>query len=393
MGINFRKLLNFAAYGLVYLLFYIPVIEKLLFKKRKDLIGFAFDYFAGNIKYLYEEMKNYTGIEVYFVTTIRQEVKELRASGVNAYYYLDIRENPRFLCTDVWVTSHGPNYIPFRGIRRVIPFYKGKRHSKWVDVWHGLSFKHADREKMLIDYDLGFVTSEFFQQYYSKEANLSGRLKIKGDSRTDPLVKKIWNKTEILQEMDVPLNRKNILYAPTWGHGKKKLFLPWGTNIQNVEYIEEFCKENNCSFLIRMHPLWNWGSLKEKKRMEERIKQSKYIFDSAVEKYPDVQRVLYIADVLITDWSSIANDFILLNRPIIFLDVELPVKEFVLEPEDRVGYVVKNRKEFFEKLQEALVRPNLFEEKRRTLIKKIYEQLDGNSSKRCAEEIIKLLKE
>jgi len=126
-------LLSFAAYVLIFLLFCIPGVEKLLFKKKKKLVGFAFDYFSGNIKYLYQEMKNYPEIEAYFVTTIKKEAEKLRLSGVNAYYYRDVKRIPLFLKTDVWVTSHGPNFIPFRGIRRIIPFYKGKRNSKWVE--------------------------------------------------------------------------------------------------------------------------------------------------------------------------------------------------------------------------------------------------------------------
>jgi CDP-ribitol ribitolphosphotransferase len=390
-GVSLEKVLSFATYFLAYLLFSIPGIGKMLSKKNKKIVGFAFDYFSGNIKYLYQEMKNYPEIEAYFVTTIKKEAEKLRLSGVNAYYYRDVKRIPLFLKTDVWVTSHGPNFIPFRGIRRIIPFYKGKRHSKWVDVWHGLGFKYADRDKMLIDYDLGFVTSKFFKQFYSRRADVSDKLKITGDARTDPLIKRTWSREEILKEIGIPINRKNIFYAPTWHHGKKRSFLPWGTIDENLEVIERFCQENNCNFFARMHPLWSWVIPEEKEKTQEKTDQSKYVFDLSVERYPDVQRVLYITDVLITDWSSIANDFILLSKPVIFLDIELPVEESVLTPEERVGYVITGKQEFFEKLSEAITKPNLFPQKRKKIIKKLYKYVDGNSSKRCAQEILKLL--
>lgn len=392
MRISPRKALDFAVYFLAYIIFSVPYVEKMFFKKRKKVVGFAFDYFTGNIKYLYQEMKNYPSIEVYFVTTIKKESQKLKSSGVNACYYRDLKKIPLFLTTDVWVTSHGPNYIPFRGLRRVIPFYTGKRSGKWVCVWHGLAFVHTERERILKDYDLGFVTSEFFKKYYSKESGISDKLKITGYPRTDPLLNESWVRDRILKDVGVPLNKKNILYAPTWGHEKRRSFFPWEENIGRfIGVTESFCEKNRCNFLIRMHPNWYRQNMEQKRELEDRIRQSKNIFHLPIERCRDVQPILYISDVLITDWSSIANDFILLDRPIVFLDVELPVERFVLKPRDRVGYIVQKKKEFFEKLQEALNQPKLFEQKRRVIIKKLYKHLDGNSSKRCAQEILKLL--
>lgn len=392
MRISPRKALDFAVYFLAYIIFSVPYVEKMFFKKRKKVVGFAFDYFTGNIKYLYQEMKNYPSIEVYFVTTIKKESQKLKSSGVNACYYRDLKKIPLFLTTDVWVTSHGPNYIPFRGLRRVIPFYTGKRSGKWVCVWHGLAFVHTERERILKDYDLGFVTSEFFKKYYSKESGISDKLEITGYPRTDPLLNESWVRDRILKDVGVPLNKKNILYAPTWGHEKRRSFFPWEENIGRfIGVTESFCEKNRCNFLIRMHPNWYRQNMEQKRELEDRIRQSKNIFHLPIERCRDVQPILYISDVLITDWSSIANDFILLDRPLVFLDVELPVERFVLKPRDRVGYIVQKKKEFFEKIQEALNQPKLFEQKRRVIIKKLYKHLDGNSSKRCAQEILKLI--
>lgn len=393
--ISIRKALSFAVYFLGYLVFSIPYVEKIFFKKRKKVVGFAFDYFSGNIKYLYQEMKNYPDMEVYFVTTIKEEAEKLRLSAVDAYYYGDVRKIPLFLKTDVWVTTHGPNYIPFRGIRRIIPFYKGKRNSKWVDVWHGLAFVHTERGKMLRDYNLAFVTSEFFKEYYSKEGGekVAKIIKITGYPRNDPLIDGRWSREELEEELGAPKGCKNILYAPTWGHKFKKKVFPWESTSNFLRQIEEFCEKYDCNFLIRMHPNWYLRNPIEAKQIENEAKHRKRIIHVPHHKYKDVQSLLCISDVLITDWSSVANDYISLNRPIIFLETTFPVEKFVLGPEDRAGYIVKNKEEFFEKLSEAITKPNLFQQKRKKLIKKLYKYIDGNSSKRCAMEILKLLRE
>jgi CDP-glycerol glycerophosphotransferase (TagB/SpsB family) len=378
-------------------------------KRKKEIVGFASTYFKGNIKYLYQEMKDYEDVKVYFVTGDREELNRLRSYNVNAYYFMDIMRIPLFLKTKVWVTSTSPGHIPFLGRgyvffskHRILNILSGhffwmKVHeSKWVDVWHDFGFKNVGRAKMLRDYNVGFVNSTFFKQYYSsKERGISDKLKITGYPRIDPLITKAWDREKILKELGIPLNKKNILYAPTRGHEKGKRFFPWGSMNSIIDAIEGFCKRNNCSFFIRMHTWWYMSerNIVQKKKLEERVKQSKHLFHLPANKYVETQRILFVSDVLITDWSSIVNDFILLDRPVIFLDVELPVQEFKLTPEDRVGYVVKGKREFFEKLQEAIDYPKLFEKKRRALIKKVYSHLNGNSSRRCAQEIMKLLKE
>ena len=385
------KALNFALFSVAH------VLSSMVYKPRKQqkkIIGFAGARFTGNLKYLYQEMAKYNNVKVFFVTGNKADIEKLKKAGIDAHFYMDTKSIPLFLVTNAWVTSTGYNYIPFVGlIRRIIPFYTGKRGSKWIDLWHAVEAKDIGREKSLADYDVGFVTSEFYKQYYSKKkAEISDKLKITGDSRTDSLIKKNWNKKELIEKIGIPLSQKNILYAPTWGHRKRKVFLPWQNIEKNIEDFDEFCEKNNCSFLIRMHPNWYVRNPDEKKKLEDGIKRSKHIFDLSPQKYMDVQHILYITNVLITDWSSIANDFILLNRPIIFIDAKLPVKELILKPEERAGYIVRNKQEFFEKLKESIDYPKKFEEKRKILMKKLHKYLDGNSSKRCAEAIIKLLK-
>ena len=404
-----RKGMTFLAFGLAYLLALIAY-ERFLRKRGKKVVGFASDFFCGNIKYLHQEMTNCTGLKLHFVTGNEEELKRLRSSDVEAHYYMDINHIPLFLRTKVWITSHGPANIPFVGpmhtictregarplrvlLRCFLSYWTKTRYSKWVDVWHGLAFKRTGREKLLDDYDVGFVTSTFFKRYYSKETGKSHKLKITGYPRTDPLVTKAWDRKKILQEIGVPPNRVNILYAPTHGHKWDKEFFPWRSMSDIIDRIEEFCERNKCNFMIRMHPLWYKQNAVSKEKLEERIAQTGHVFHLPSDRYVDVGPILSVSDVLITGWSSIANDFILLDKPIIFLEVELPVKEFVLKPEERAGFVVKGEREFLEKLEEALARPNLFEEERRILIKKMYDHLDGESSRRCAEEIMNLLNE
>lgn len=191
-------------------------------KGREKIIGFASAHFSGNIKYLYLEMTKYPNIRVFFVTGEKGEIERVKKLGVDARYYLDVMSTALFLRTHAWVTSHGANYIPFFGlIRRVLPFWKWKHGSKWIDVWHGLGWVHTERGKMLRDYDLGIDTSEFFREYYSEgDSNIAMKIKITGYPRNDPLMNGRWSREEIERKLGIPTGRRNILCAPTWGHAR-----------------------------------------------------------------------------------------------------------------------------------------------------------------------------
>jgi len=400
-SINIEGIRRYFSYLLpVFTYFLLLPIYKILPKRCGKTVGLVSRRFGGNIKCLYEEMKKYNEVETYFITAFKEELERAKLSNVNAYYDMDLRNIPLFLRTDIWVTDNGPRLIPVLGlIDRVCTRFFGfqcrwKFGSKWIDVWHaGHGFKDVGREQLMRGYDLMFVTSKFFQLYYSRTSGNLSKLKITGNPRMDPLFKKAFSREEVLKNIGVSSNKKNILYAPTRSHEKKRPFFPWEKTDKIIEEIEKFCRDNNCNFLVRMHPWFYVYRYKEAKRLDVKIKQKQNIFVLSPKKFVDVQSILYITDILITDWSSIANDFIILDRPIIFLDVEFPVTEFKLTPENRVGYIVRNKKEFFEKLKESIDQPLMFEKKRKALIKKLYKHLNGNSTRRCAEEIIKLLKE
>ena len=398
-----KKLLEYLSSLLAY--FLLSPIYATFVRKSGDIVGFCSDHgFGGNIKYLYEEMATYEGTRVFFVTGDKKQLEKLKSSNINAYYSRDIRNVSLFLKTDVWIVTQGSGEIPttFR-IREILKkvlniSFRPKHRGKWVIVWHGVSTKHSltHLRRMFADYDLAFVPFDLSKPS-SKKDKISDKIKPVGYPRTDPLVKRTLSRENLLKTLVLPVDKKNILYAPTWGQYHRNFL--WEDK-EVFEDIEEFCEKNNCSFLVRMHHAWRKRNPGRSEQLEKKMKEKKCMFDLSSNECADAQHVLYVTDILITDWSSIANDFILLNRPILFLDLKHPPLEsgdYPLTPNDRVGYIVKSKAEFFQKLQEAVDNPEIFEKlfgsKRMSVIKGIYTRLDGNSSRRCAQEIIKLLKD
>ena len=111
----------------------------------------------------------------------------------------------------------------------------------------------------------------------------------------------------MLNEMGFPVNNKFILYAPTWRLNKK--FLP----IQKLKgfsfyKFNNFLKSKNYYLLINTH-------------LNDNIKFKNYSNINLIKKNSlfDIYSLLPEIDLLITDYSSIASDYLLLERKIIHL--------------------------------------------------------------------------
>lgn len=107
-------------------------------------------------------------------------------------------------------------------------------------------------------------------------------------------------------------NKKIILYMPT--HRKQgKVNIDCG-HLFDLKKIETFCEKNDCVFVIKKHFYH--------KSEKENLTQYNNIIDITNTEV-DTNELLLIADILISDYSSVATDFLLLNRPILYYCYDL----------------------------------------------------------------------
>jgi len=120
------------------------------------------------------------------------------------------------------------------------------------------------------------------------------------------------------QKYNIDENKKIILYAPTWIHKNQKVdkefMLP--TNPQFLHELNNIGKKLDLIFIFRPHmnTLFNTKFLKKLSSLDNVLYFPFSEFEASDE-------FLIISDMLITDWSSIAFDYILLDRPTLFLDI------------------------------------------------------------------------
>lgn len=110
----------------------------------------------------------------------------------------------------------------------------------------------------------------------------------------------------IKEKLGIPGNAKIILYAPTFrnsGSNNK----PYAIDTEAVLNTLEHKTGDKWFFLFRAHPNFIWYG-------KPAFNYSDNIID--VTNFPDMQELLLISDILISDYSSTMFDFNLMHRPV-----------------------------------------------------------------------------
>jgi len=120
--------------------------------------------------------------------------------------------------------------------------------------------------------------------------------------------------------------RRFVLYAPTWRTADKGIY---AFSDADIAAIQSLCRKHNAALGIRAHA---------NRRIEEGSADADGRSIFFVNDYPDVNVLLRVTDVLITDYSSIYIDFLLTGRPVLpfTYDIDSYVNErgFLYDLED-----------------------------------------------------------
>lgn len=288
---------------------------------------------GGNLKALDERLKERginKKIKIYysFFKTLESSKIQIILKYLNLIWLLSKQET-------VFVDDYCP----------IFKFIKLSNKTKLVQLWHaGVGFKSVGYARFGFGgpypytschrrYDYAIVGGDALVPVY---AEVFGINKEKILPYGLPRLDKFLNKERIVEIKgklyEIYPNLKNkhiILFAPTFrGSGQKTAYYPFEKIDLNKIY--ELCKKENYIFLIKMHPF-----VRSKIEIPKEYKE--YIIDFS--NYSDINDLLYITDLLITDYSSNIYDFSLLNKPIIFYTFDLdqyqiinkvhrPIKEY-----------------------------------------------------------------
>lgn len=172
---------------------------------------------------------------------------------------------------------------------------------------------------------------------------------------------------------------KVILFGPTFrGGGPKTAYYPMKKI--NMESLAQFCRNNNAVVIFKMHFL-------VKNSLAIPDEYSDVLIDAT--DYREINDILFIADVLITDYSSTIYEYSLLNRPMLFYAFDL--EEYIASRDfydEFTGFVPGKIVKSFDELLGSLENEDYEFEKVEIFRKKNFEFLHGGAADRVIDWII-----
>jgi len=229
------------------------------------------------------------------------------------------------------------NYIIVDNYTPILTYINIAKGVKIIQLWHaGVGFKAVGYARFGLKgsphpyisghrkYDYVIVDDKSLIEVYKEVFGISESKFIPvGMPRLADYLDKNKIKSKVNEFYNKNVNfkdKKIILFAPTYrGTGQTTAY--YDMNLIKQEKLGEFCKENNFVVIFKFHPFTN-----NKLEINEEYKEVFYNY--TFEKY-DINDLMYVTDVLITDYSSCAYEYSLFDRPIIFYRYDKILYEYI----------------------------------------------------------------
>ncbi|NLL73013.1 MAG: CDP-glycerol glycerophosphotransferase family protein [Clostridiales bacterium] len=352
--------------------------------------------YTGNPRAIYEEMVR-QGLDrryrCYIILEDRSikipgSAKKIKRKGFRYFYY--------FAIAGVWVSDSR------------LPMYMIKRsETTYIQTWHGTPLKklaldldaiYMAGESDLLEYKKNFYENVQTWDYLISQNNYSSGIFRKafgfdkeileiGYPRNDMLFhnNNIEELKKIKERLGLPLDKKVILYAPTWRdnefHGKERY--KFNPKLDFSLLMEEL--ENDTVLIVKYHYL-----------VMDQIDWTPYEgFIYSYDMSYDISLLYLVSDMLITDYSSVMFDYSILKRPMLFYCYDLDEYKDSLRGfyfdfiKEAPGPIVKSSSKLIQAIKEYDY--NMYRDKYEAFTNKYNHADDGNASGKIVSLISNLI--
>ncbi len=292
----------------------------------------------------------------------------VRTSGADPYPY------------DVFVTSNRDRKIHPRRARLA------------VQIFHGVSFRNFAVSAEYRAFDKLFFPGRYMMEQYLERGILEPgdpRMELIGMPKLDRLVNGAFRRDEVLSTFGLDPGRPTILWCPTGArHNSFELLGLAGVRALEATGFNLILKLHDHPHLprgITLEALWTeiGPALGARSRLATRS---------------DVTPLLAAADLLVTDASSVAYEYCLLDRPIIFVDVPKLLAQRDRMPGSamdtrthgrRMGRIIGEADELGPAVREELAEPGRLSAERQATAAHIFHD-PGRATERMARRLLEL---
>ena len=264
-----------------------------------------------------------------------------------------------------------------------------------INLWHGCGYKKIPSTHKHYTGDYTIATSDLYKRIQAEELAIPIKnVWVTGLPRTDEL----FENNDVLKEFGIEHDKykKVIIWLPTYRKAKgdnpkeasKSMYGMWEYTEEQFNDLNRALSESNCIMIIKPHPLDTVGAIK--------YELSNICFieaDDLLQKGVDLYQLLPETDVLLSDYSSVIIDYLLLDKPVGLVCADLD------EYSDQRGFVFDNIMDKFpgpricdfesliSYIQNMETYNNEYLEKRRNLNVMFNEYCDGDSSRRVCDKV------
>lgn len=281
-------------------------ILKLFIRVKDDIIlinSFGGNKYDDSTRVIFEYMKKqekYKKFKIYWAfhnpDDFEIEGAEKIKSDTLKYFIIALKAK-------YWITNSAIE----RGLK-----FKNKK-TVYINTWHGSAIK-----KMGIDapknsfkfksseFDIFYAQSQYDIDVFSRAFEIpKEKFALVGLPRNDELFN-IDNKeiNEIKNKLNIPKDKKIILYAPTFREYNRDIN---GCIIAPPVDIEKWKNKLSDKYIVLFRAHYEVNKVLG-------IKNDEFIYDMS--KYANLNELMKISDILISDYSSIIFDYSILKRPI-----------------------------------------------------------------------------
>lgn len=270
-----------------------------------------------------------------------------------------------------------------------------------VQLWHGCGFKSLRHTRIGRDdykYEYMTVISKLYAKLHEDDFGLKPeQLLVTGYPKDDQLYHPLPEWQNLLK---IPKASKYIFWLPTWrttklcGEWQGKVAndatgLPVLESMEMLKQLNAFLMERDFILLVKLHPWQDRNMLGDVAMSNIVVLEN----DALAEADVQISEILGHADALISDYSSVAVDYTLLDRPIAFtMDDE---KEYAdsrgfLWEDIRAwlpGSEIASFDDFLAFVEEVASGKDVCQEKRRRLNAKFHDFVDDKNAARVIEAL------
>lgn len=340
------------------------------------------DVLDGNLKYIYDALDDNKCEKVISLKKDRKEKRKLKEKFKLLYYLATSR------------------YILLDDYSRMISIMKVRKEQEICQLWHGAGafkkFGYSRQDKKNTwknkivghrNYTKAVVTANKIRWCYAEGFGMDIEgVKATGMARTDVFFDKKYikhKKEELYQEYPFLKNKKVILFAPTYrGISLEQSYYDY-EKLDVATIYKKFANKDYV-FLFKWHPGLYYQMKAQEINPYSLENYQDFFYDFS--ELRDINELLLVADILITDYSSVIFDYALLNKPVIYF-----VYDYEEYQQDRGlyfdfdDYIYGEVAKTSDELITAIEKSGLMEGKREKFMDKFMSACDGNATKKTCE--------